>query len=142
MNQDFLKYQAQTSPYPLGMEVSHAIGSYIYDTNNKKYLDFVAGVSACTLGHQNKRVNDAIKNQYLNRMELTSERHLKHSVAAVMERYNTKRSHQSLPQKMTPIAYEQYIQNITLTDRLKTQIYTVQKDDQYNDPNQLKFVFS
>ena len=45
------------------MEVSHAIGSYIYDTNNKKYLDFVAGVSACTLGHQHPRVNDAIKNQ-------------------------------------------------------------------------------
>jgi acetylornithine/N-succinyldiaminopimelate aminotransferase len=63
MNPDFIKYQAQTSPYPLGMEISHAIGSYIYDTNNKKYLDFVAGVSACTLGHQNKRVNDAIKNQ-------------------------------------------------------------------------------
>lgn len=63
MNNDFQKYQAQTSPYPLGMEVSHAVGSYIYDTNNKKYLDFVAGVSACTLGHQNKRVNDAIKNQ-------------------------------------------------------------------------------
>ena len=63
MNKDFLKYQAQTTPYPLGMEVSHAIGSYIYDTNNKKYLDFVAGVSACTLGHQHPRVNNAIKNQ-------------------------------------------------------------------------------
>ena len=63
MNNDFLKYQAQTSPYPLGMEVSHAIGSYIYDTNNKKYLDFVAGVSACTLGHQPPRVNQAIKDQ-------------------------------------------------------------------------------
>ena len=63
MNNDFLKYQTQTSPYPLGMEVSHAIGSYIYDTNNKKYLDFVAGVSACTLGHQNQRVNNAIKSQ-------------------------------------------------------------------------------
>ncbi|HWR94266.1 MAG TPA: aspartate aminotransferase family protein [Flavobacterium sp.] len=63
MISDFLKYQAQTSPYPLGMEVSHAIGSYIYDTNNKKYLDFVAGVSACSLGHQNQKVNDAIKNQ-------------------------------------------------------------------------------
>ncbi len=63
MNNDFLKYQAQTSPYPLGMEVSHAIGSYIYDTNNNKYLDFVAGVSACTLGHQHPRVNNAIKNQ-------------------------------------------------------------------------------
>jgi acetylornithine/succinyldiaminopimelate/putrescine aminotransferase len=45
------------------MEVSHAVGSYIYDTNNKKYLDFVAGVSACTLGHQHPRVNNAIKNQ-------------------------------------------------------------------------------
>ncbi|KVV15792.1 aspartate aminotransferase family protein [Flavobacterium sp. TAB 87] len=63
MNSDFIKYQAQTSPYPLGMEVSYAKGSYIYDTNNKKYLDFVAGVSACTLGHQNFRVNQAIKDQ-------------------------------------------------------------------------------
>lgn len=63
MDNDFIKYQAQTSPYPLGMEVSHAIGSYIYDTNNKKYLDFVAGVSACTLGHQPPRVNQAIKDQ-------------------------------------------------------------------------------
>ena len=63
MNQDFLKYQAQTSPHPLGMEVSHAKGSYIYDTNGKKHLDFVAGVSAVSLGHQNERVNNAIKNQ-------------------------------------------------------------------------------
>lgn len=63
MKQDFLKYQAQTSPYPLGMEVSHAVGSYIFDTNGKKYLDFVAGVSAVSLGHQNKRVNEAIINQ-------------------------------------------------------------------------------
>ena len=63
MNTDFLKYQAQTSPYPLGMEVSHAVGSYIYDTNNTKYLDFVAGVSACALGHQHPRVNQAIKDQ-------------------------------------------------------------------------------
>lgn len=63
MNPDFIKYQAQTSPYPLGMEVSHADGSYIYDTNDKKYLDFVAGVSACTLGHRNEKVNNAIKDQ-------------------------------------------------------------------------------
>jgi acetylornithine/succinyldiaminopimelate/putrescine aminotransferase len=63
LNNDFKKYQAQTTPYPLGMEVSHAKGSYIFDTNNKKYLDFVAGVSACTLGHQPPRVNQAIKDQ-------------------------------------------------------------------------------
>ena len=63
MNNDFIQYQAQTSPYPLGMEVSHAIGSYIYDINNNRYLDFVAGVSACSLGHQHPRVNQAIKDQ-------------------------------------------------------------------------------
>src|SRR4051812_28182668 len=63
MINDFLKYQAQTSPYPLGMEVSHAKGSYIYDTNDKKYLDFEAGVSAVTLGHQHPRINNAIKDQ-------------------------------------------------------------------------------
>ncbi|WP_293890976.1 aspartate aminotransferase family protein [Flavobacterium sp.] len=63
MKEDFLKYQAQTSPYPLGMEISHAVGSYIYDTNNKKYLDFVAGVSATSLGHQHPKVNQAIKDQ-------------------------------------------------------------------------------
>ncbi len=60
---DFLKYQAQTTPYPLGMQIAFAYGSYIYSCNNKKYLDFVAGVSACALGHQPKRVNDAVKAQ-------------------------------------------------------------------------------
>lgn len=63
MIEDFLHYQAQTSPYPLAMEVSHAKGSYIYDSAGNAHLDFVAGVSANTLGHQNKRVNNAIKNQ-------------------------------------------------------------------------------
>jgi acetylornithine/N-succinyldiaminopimelate aminotransferase len=63
LNQDFLNYQAQTTPYPLGMNVFYALGSYIYSCDNKKYLDFVAGVSAVAVGHQNKRVNDAIKNQ-------------------------------------------------------------------------------
>lgn len=63
MINDFYRYQAQTSQYPLGMEVSHAKGSYIYDTNNKAYLDFVAGVSAASLGHQHPRVNQAIIGQ-------------------------------------------------------------------------------
>ena len=63
MKDDFLKYQAQTSPYPLGMEISHARGSYIYDTNGHAHLDFVAGVSACTLGHCHPEVVGAIKEQ-------------------------------------------------------------------------------
>ncbi|WP_410881531.1 aspartate aminotransferase family protein [Myroides sp. DW712] len=63
MKEDFFKYQAQTSPNPLAMEISHAKGSYIYDKSGKAYLDFVAGVSACTLGHQHPKVNGAIKAQ-------------------------------------------------------------------------------
>lgn len=63
MKHDFLKYQAQTTPHPLALEVSHASGSYIYDTNNKAYLDFVAGVSATPLGHGHPKVINAIKEQ-------------------------------------------------------------------------------
>lgn len=63
MNSDFLKYQAQTSPHPLGMDVSHASGSYIYDNQGNRYLDLVAGVSAASLGHCHPRVNQAIKDQ-------------------------------------------------------------------------------
>ena len=63
MKEDFLKYQAQTSPHPLAMEISHAKGSYIYSTQGKKHLDFVAGVSACTLGHSHPRIINAIKEQ-------------------------------------------------------------------------------
>lgn len=63
MLDDFLKYQAQTTPHPLAMTISHAEGSYIYDTNNKAHLDFVAGVSACSLGHKHPKVVKAIKDQ-------------------------------------------------------------------------------
>ncbi len=63
MQDDFLKYQAQTTPHPLAMEISHAKGSFIYDTKGKAYLDFVAGVSACSLGHSHPKVVKAVKEQ-------------------------------------------------------------------------------
>ena len=63
MKDDFFKYQAQTTPHPLAMEISHAEGSYIFDTSGKSYLDFVAGVSACSLGHRHPKVVNAIKDQ-------------------------------------------------------------------------------
>lgn len=63
MKNDFLKYQGQTTPHPLAIEISHASGSYIYNNNGKKMLDFVAGVSANSLGHNHPKVTQAIKNQ-------------------------------------------------------------------------------
>ena len=63
MQTDFFKYQAQTTQFAAGFEVEKAVGSYIYGTDGKKYLDFVAGVSANTLGHSHPKIVDAIKEQ-------------------------------------------------------------------------------
>jgi|TARA_B110000263_G_scaffold143043_1_gene124173 acetylornithine/succinyldiaminopimelate/putrescine aminotransferase len=59
----FKKYQAQTFPYPSLLEVEIAEGSYITDVDGKKYLDFIAGVSACSIGHSNMNVINAVKDQ-------------------------------------------------------------------------------
>ena len=63
MLEDFLKYQAKTSPYPMGLEIAKASGNYLYDTDGKSYLDFIAGVSACPLGHSHPNVIKAIQDQ-------------------------------------------------------------------------------
>lgn len=63
MKKDFFKYQAQTSPHPLALEITKATGSYIYDISGKKYLDFVAGVSANSLGHNHPKIKAAVKKQ-------------------------------------------------------------------------------
>jgi len=63
MKNDFLKYLAQTSTHPLVLEIEKAKGCYIYDIHKKKYLDFIAGVSANTLGHNHPKVISAIKTQ-------------------------------------------------------------------------------
>lgn len=61
--EEFKKYQAQTTPYPLGLDIDKAEGSWIYDKSGKKYLDLEAGVSANVIGHSNPRVVKAIKEQ-------------------------------------------------------------------------------
>ncbi|MEC5394490.1 aspartate aminotransferase family protein [Bergeyella sp. RCAD1439] len=63
MQHDFFKYQAQTTPFASGFEVEKAEGAYIYGKDGKRYLDFVAGVSANTLGHSHPKVVEAIKQQ-------------------------------------------------------------------------------
>tara|TARA_A100000164_G_scaffold78500_1_gene66229 strand:- start:8 stop:1192 length:1185 start_codon:yes stop_codon:yes gene_type:complete len=59
----YKKYQAQTFPYPSLLEIEKAKGSYIFDNKNKKYLDFVAGVSATSVGHSNQKILNAVKKQ-------------------------------------------------------------------------------
>ena len=38
-------------------------GVYLYDSNNKKYLDFAAGIAVFALGYGNQQFNDALKAQ-------------------------------------------------------------------------------
>jgi acetylornithine/succinyldiaminopimelate/putrescine aminotransferase len=59
----FKRHQAQTFPFPSCIEIESANGSYITDVNGKQYLDFVAGVSACTIGHSNPIIINAVKEQ-------------------------------------------------------------------------------
>ena len=59
----FKKHQAQTFPFPSCLEIESAKGSYIFDVNGTAYLDFVAGVSANTLGHSNPIISNAVKQQ-------------------------------------------------------------------------------
>lgn len=63
MQKEFFKYQAQTTQFAAGFEVEKAVGTYIYGTDGRKYLDFVAGVSANTLGHSHPKIVNAIKEQ-------------------------------------------------------------------------------
>ncbi len=63
MKNDFFKYLAQTSTHPLVLEIEKARGCYVYDIHHNKYLDFIAGISANTLGHNHPKVIAAIKDQ-------------------------------------------------------------------------------
>lgn len=54
---------AKTSPYPFEIKVQSAKGIYIYDQNNKPFIDLISGIAVSNLGHQNKDVIAAIKEQ-------------------------------------------------------------------------------
>ncbi|MGY6648416.1 aspartate aminotransferase family protein [Wenyingzhuangia sp. IMCC45574] len=63
LKDDFFRHQAQTTPHSLALEIVKAEGSYVYGADGKAYLDFIAGVSANSLGHNHPRVSKAIKDQ-------------------------------------------------------------------------------
>jgi acetylornithine/N-succinyldiaminopimelate aminotransferase len=66
----FLNRQAQTTHFPLLLEFEKASGIYLYDKSGKAYIDLISGISVSSLGHGNKRVNDAIKSQVDQYMHL------------------------------------------------------------------------
>jgi acetylornithine/N-succinyldiaminopimelate aminotransferase len=59
----FERHLAQTTPFPLGVEVERAEGLYIYDKKGKAYVDLISGIGVSSLGHGRKEVVDAICEQ-------------------------------------------------------------------------------
>ena len=59
----FLKHLAQTNPEPIGLVINRADGMYLYDNDDNKYLDLIAGISVSNVGHQHPVVVDAVKSQ-------------------------------------------------------------------------------
>ena len=59
----FFKHLGQTSQFPLAIEIEKAEGVFMYDSENKVYLDLISGIGVSTIGHRHPNVISAIKNQ-------------------------------------------------------------------------------
>lgn len=59
----FLKNVAQTSDFPLALEIERAEGVYIYGKGGKQYMDLISGIGVSNVGHRHLKVTQAIHNQ-------------------------------------------------------------------------------
>ena len=66
----FLQHNAQTSPEPLMLEFVRAKGIYIYNAQNKKHIDLIAGIGVSNVGHCHPSVVKAIQEQVETYMHL------------------------------------------------------------------------
>ncbi|OKL40531.1 aspartate aminotransferase family protein [Pontibacter flavimaris] len=63
MRQLFLQHVAQTSDFPLMIEVEKAEGIYMHGTQGERYLDLISGIGVSNVGHRHPRVLKAIHEQ-------------------------------------------------------------------------------
>lgn len=66
----FLQHVAQTSDAPLALEMVKAQGMYMWDASGRQYLDMIAGISVCNVGHCHPDVVKAIREQAETYMHL------------------------------------------------------------------------
>ena len=59
----FLASLAQTTEFPLMVEVERAEGVYLYGPNGKRYLDLISGIGVSNVGHRHPKVIQAIQKQ-------------------------------------------------------------------------------
>lgn len=66
----FLQHVGQTSPAPLALEIVKAQGCTLWDVNGKEYLDLIAGISVCNVGHCHPKVVQAVQAQAATYMHI------------------------------------------------------------------------
>lgn len=59
----FLNHLAQTTDFPLMIEIERAEGVYMYGKNGEKYLDLISGIGVSNVGHRHPKVLQAIQEQ-------------------------------------------------------------------------------
>lgn len=59
----FLQNIAQTSDFPLGLEIERAKGVWMYGFDGQKYLDLISGIGVSNVGHCHPKIVEAVKNQ-------------------------------------------------------------------------------
>jgi acetylornithine/N-succinyldiaminopimelate aminotransferase len=59
----FLNHVGQTSDAPLCLNIAQAEGCKMWDAGGKEYIDLIAGISVCNVGHRHPKVVQAIKDQ-------------------------------------------------------------------------------
>ncbi|MEJ7780882.1 MAG: aspartate aminotransferase family protein [Daejeonella sp.] len=67
----FLLNTAQTSSFPRLLEIERAEGMYLYDREEKQYMDLVSGFAVSNTGHRHPEVVKAIKDQVDKYLHLT-----------------------------------------------------------------------
>ena len=70
LRQLFLKHQAQTSDFPLMIEVEKAEGIYMYGSDGHRYIDLISGIGVSNVGHRHPKVLRAIQEQLDKYMHL------------------------------------------------------------------------
>ncbi len=59
----FLQHLAQTTEFPLMLEVERAEGIYLYGPNGEKTVDLISGIGVSSLGHNHPAIVKAVKDQ-------------------------------------------------------------------------------
>lgn len=59
----FLSHLAQTTDFPLMIEVEKAEGVYLFGPNGERYMDLISGIGVSNVGHRHPKVIEAIQGQ-------------------------------------------------------------------------------